>query len=254
MLTRAEPWSILCEMMDAEVGGSLNGSEEQEKLRIVLVDDEELIRAGLALLLAAETDMEVVGEAGNGVDCMGLIASVNPDVVVMDIRMPGLNGVEATKRLTSHEFSHLGIAPSVLILTTFNEDQSVVDALRAGAAGFLLKNSAPQTLATAIRALAKGEGWLDPSVTRSLLRLFTNRASADGSVVPMVDVGVLTPREREVLAAMGRGLKNAQIAEYLFLSETTVKTHVHRILLKLGISDRAQAVAVAYRSGLVRSE
>lgn len=218
------------------------------------MDDEKLIRAGLELLLAAESDMEVVGVAGDGFECLALVASVRPDVVVMDVRMPGMNGVEATKRLTSDEFSRVGIAPSVLILTTFNEDQSVTDALRAGAAGFLLKNSAPQTLATAIRSLARGEGWLDPSVTRSLLRLFTSHASSDGNMVPPADIGVLTPREREVLAAMGRGLKNAQIAESLFLSETTVKSHVHRILLKLGISDRSQAVAVAYRSGLVRSE
>lgn len=233
----------------------MEGSGNGQKVRIVLVDDEELIRAGLELLLAGEPDIEVVGVAGNGVDCLDLVASVRPDVVVMDVRMPGMDGVEATKRLSSDEFSHAGVMPSVLILTTFSEDQSVTDALRAGASGFLLKNSAPQTLCTAIRALARGEGWLDPTVTRSLLRQFNSRTPpGDDVTIPPADIAALTPREREVLTAMARGMKNAQIAEHLFLSETTVKSHVHRILLKLGLSDRSQAVAVAFRSGLAFTE
>ena len=229
------------------------GPENVSKVRIVLADDERLIRAGLSLLLAAEPDLEVVGEAANGAECLAIVGTARPDVVVMDIRMPVMDGIEATTRLTSNEFHTENGLPAVLILTTFSEDQNVTTAMRAGAAGFLLKNSAPQTLATAIRALAKGEGWLDPAITRSLLRHFSSRSS-DGQTVPSADIGVLTAREREVLGAMAVGLKNAEIASKLFLSETTVKTHVHRILLKLGLSDRSQAVAVAYRSGLVRSD
>jgi DNA-binding NarL/FixJ family response regulator len=225
--------------------------DRAEKVRVVLADDEALIRAGLAMLLAVEPDMEVVGEAADGTECLAMVATTRPDVVVMDVRMPVLNGIEATKRLLSGENGAAAKPPAVLILTTFNEDQSVVSALRAGASGFLLKNSAPQTLARAIRGLAKGEGWLDPSVTKSLLNQFSTHDAVVGDVLSHTDIDVLTPRERDVLMAMSKGLKNAQIAELLFLSETTVKTHVHRILLKLGLSDRSQAVAVAFRSGLV---
>lgn len=238
---------------DPEPTGSAGNQENASKVRIVLADDERLVRAGLSLLLAAEPDLEVVGEAGNGAECLELARTVKPDVVVMDIRMPVVDGIEATARLTSGEFGSGNAVPAVLILTTFSEDHNVTTAMRAGAAGFLLKNSAPQTLATAIRALAKGEGWLDPTVTRLLLRHFSAR-NPDGQTVPAVDIGVLTAREREVLAAMAMGLKNPEIAQKLYLSETTVKTHVHRILLKLGLSDRSQAVAVAYRSGLIRSD
>jgi DNA-binding NarL/FixJ family response regulator len=216
-------------------------------VRIVLADDETLVRAGLRLLLAAEQGLVVVGEAGDGIECLKLVESAQPDVVVMGLRMPVMDGIEATARVTSAA-DH----PAVLILTTFTDEQDVITALRAGAAGFLLKNSAPQTLATAIRTLARGEGWLDPAITMALLRQFSARVP--GQSVPHADVGVLTVRERDVLRAMAAGLKNAQIAELLCLRETTVKTHVHRILLKLGLSDRSQAVAVAYRSGLVRAE
>ncbi|ADX74129.1 DNA-binding response regulator [Pseudarthrobacter phenanthrenivorans] len=225
----------------------------EAKVRVVLADDERLVRAGLSLLLAAEPDLEVVGEAANGAECLAVAGTTRPDVVVMDIRMPVMDGIEATTRLTADGLGGGDGVPAVLILTTFSEDHNVTTAMRAGAAGFLLKNSAPQTLATAIRALAKGDGWLDPAITRSLLRHFSSRA-ADGQSVPTADISVLTAREREVLGAMAVGLKNAEIANKLFLSETTVKTHVHRILLKLGLSDRSQAVAVAYRSGLIRSD
>lgn len=241
--------------MDDDPGatGSAGSLESAAKVRIVLADDERLVRAGLSLLLAAEPDLQVVGEAANGAECLALAQTVRPDVVVMDIRMPVMDGIEATARLVSEEFGAGNAVPAVLILTTFSDDHNVTTALRAGAAGFLLKNSAPQTLATAIRALATGEGWLDPAVTRSLLRHFSSR-NPDGQTVPAADIDVLTAREREVLGAMALGLKNPEIAHKLFLSETTVKTHVHRILLKLGLSDRSQAVAVAYRSGLIRSD
>lgn len=234
-------------------GWSLEGSGGLPPVRVVLADDEALIRAGLALLLDAEPDLEVVGEAANGQECLSLSATVRPDVVVMDVRMPVMDGVEATRRLTSQEFALEGPAPAVLILTTFNEDRNVTDALRAGASGFLLKNSAPQILASAIRALSRGEGWLDPTVTRTLFQHFTSQLAVGEDLVPTAAEGIrlLTKREREVLAAMARGLKNAQIAQQLFLSETTVKSHVHRILMKLGLTDRSQAVAAAFRSGLV---
>ena len=228
------------------------GPSDAAKVRIVLADDEALVRAGLSLLLTAEQDLDVVGEASNGSECLALVETARPDVVVMDVRMPVMDGIEATRRMTSKDFLVDGTPPAVLILTTFSEDHNVTTALRAGAAGFLLKNSAPQTLATAIRTLARGDGWLDPAITMSLLRQFSSKVP--GEFIPHADIGVLTAREREVLRAIGAGLKNAQIAERLFLSETTVKTHVHRILLKLGLSDRSQAVAVAYRSGLIRSD
>jgi DNA-binding NarL/FixJ family response regulator len=224
---------------------------QEPPLRVVLVDDEALIRAGLALLLDSETGITVVGEAGDGQGAIDLVKELEPDVVVMDIRMPGMDGVTATRFLTSQEFnaSRARRVP-ILILTTFNEDGAVRDALRAGASGYLLKNSAPRILAAAIRALAEGAGWLDPNVTRQLLEDFS---SSSEPLVPAPDTfRALTNREREVLAAIAHGMNNAQIAESLFLSEATVKTHVHRILMKLGLTDRAQAVVAAYSGGLVK--
>lgn len=229
-----------------------------DRIRVVLVDDEELIRAGLALVLATEPDIDVIGEAGDGTTGIKAVASLRPDVVVMDVRMRGTDGVTATRLLNSKEFeTEHGMPPPVLILTTFGDDEDVETALRSGAAGFLLKNSAPQILAAAIRALARGQGWIDSSVTRSLLRQYSNaprRQSAQARRRPtgQEELRDLTQREQEVLAAMARGLKNSQIAQELFLSETTVKSHVHRILMKLGLTDRSQAVAVAFRSGLMQ--
>ncbi|MFH8249983.1 response regulator [Microbacterium sp. B2969] len=219
---------------------------------VVLVDDEHLIRAGLRMLLDAEDGIEVVGEASDGVTGVELVARLRPDVVVMDVRMPRMDGVEATRTLTSSEYRDAhGDPPGILILTTFSEDAAVRDAVRAGAAGFLLKNAAPTVLPEAVRALAKGDGWLDPTVTRALLQELASRA--EPSLPTAAEVQLLTRREREVLAAMANGHPNAQIARDMFLSEATVKTHVHRIFLKLGITDRAQAVSVAFRSGLVRA-
>lgn len=219
-------------------------------MRVILVDDEELIRAGLRMLLEVEDGIDVVGEAPDGRAALELIAELGPDVVVMDVRMPVLNGVEATRMLTSGVLSRPGQnRPEILILTTFSDDASVREAIRAGAAGFILKNSAPAVLGSAIRALATGAGWLDPSVTRRLLDDYAS--SPELSRATIAEVEQLTPREREVLTAVARGRTNQQIAADLFLSEATVKTHVHRIFLKLGCSDRAQAVSFAFRTGMV---
>ncbi|MER7796591.1 response regulator transcription factor [Microbacterium sp. NPDC096154] len=221
-------------------------------VRVVLVDDEALIRAGLRMLLDAEPGIEVVGEASDGHDGVRLVTDTNPDVVIMDVRMPGVDGVEATRRLTSSDFAEAhGTPPGILILTTFSDDVAVRDAVRAGAAGFLLKSAAPSVLPEAVRALAKGEGWLDPAVTRALLQELASR-SEPPTATP-AEIEALTRREREVLLAMADGRTNAQIAQQLYLSEATVKSHVHRIFLKLGITDRAQAVSLAFRTGLARS-
>ncbi|WP_345752498.1 response regulator transcription factor [Microbacterium rhizophilus] len=233
--------------------GAQAAAESPDALTVVLVDDEALIRAGLRMLLEAETGIEVVGEAADGHAGVELIARMRPDVVVMDVRMPGTDGVEATRRLTSAEYREAhGDPPGILILTTFSDDIAVRDAVRAGAAGFLLKSAAPSVLAEAVRALAKGDGWLDPAVTRALLHELASRA--EPAPVAHAEIEQLTRREREVLRAIADGRTNTQIAKDLFLSEATVKTHVHRIFLKLGISDRAQAVAVAFRTGLVRAD
>jgi DNA-binding NarL/FixJ family response regulator len=224
----------------------------ERTLRVVLVDDEALIRAGLRMLLDAEHGIDVIGEASDGRAGVDMVAELRPDVVVMDVRMPRMDGVDATKMLNSMEYkAKYGEPPGILILTTFNEDAAVRDAVRAGAAGFLLKNAAPSVLPAAVRALANGDGWLDPTVTRALLQDLASRA--EPSLPTAVEVQQLTRREREVLTAMANGHTNSQIATDMFLSEATVKTHVHRIFLKLGITDRAQAVSVAFRSGLVRA-
>lgn len=218
---------------------------------VVLIDDEAMIRAGLRMLLDAEDGIDVVGEASDGLSGVEMVAQLHPDVVVMDIRMPRMDGVAATRDLTSATYREThGGSPGILVLTTFSDDTAVRDAVRAGAAGFLLKSAAPAVLPEAVRAIANGEGWLDPTVTRGLLKEF---ASRDELPFPTTaEVELLTPREREVLAAMANGRTNSQIATNLFLSEATVKTHVHRIFLKLGITDRAQAVSIAFRTGLVR--
>ncbi|MET4589774.1 response regulator transcription factor [Arthrobacter sp. 754] len=232
---------------------AVTAGETDGRVRVVLVDDEALIRAGLALLLESEPDMVVVGEAGDGRAGVEVVAGLQPDVVVMDIRMPVMDGVAATRILTSEDFNAgRREAIPVLILTTFNEDEAVHAALRAGASGFILKNSAPRILASAIRALAEGAGWLDPNVTRKLLEEFSNRP--EPFLPTPAELDELTRREREVLASIARGMSNSDVAAALFLSEATVKTHVHRILMKLGVADRAQAVAAAYRLGLVRPD
>ncbi|MET1088886.1 MAG: response regulator transcription factor [Arthrobacter sp.] len=226
---------------------------ERAPLRVLIVDDEALVRAGLTMLLDSEPDIDVVGEAEDGRTAIALAATLQPDVVIMDVRMPGMDGVSATKVLTSDEFvdtAHKVV--SILILTTFNEDSAVDAALRAGASGFILKNAAPRVLGDAVRALARGAGWLDPSVTRRLLADFARRT--DPALPSPSEIKQLTRRERDVLVAMAHGLNNTEIAGRLFLSEATVKTHVGRVFLKLGLHDRAQAVAAAYKTGLVKPD
>jgi DNA-binding NarL/FixJ family response regulator len=212
-------------------------------LRVVLVDDQALVRAGFRMILGAEPDLEVVGEAGDGRAAVEVVAAVQPDVVLMDVRMPEMDGIEATRLITT-----AGTAPRVLMLTTFDLDELVYDALRAGASGFLLKEAPPEQLVAGVRTVAAGEQLLAPSVTRRLIERFT--AQAPPGPAPAVDE--LTPRELEVLQLVARAMTNAEIAAHLFVSETTVKTHVARILMKLGLRDRVQAVVLAYERGLVQ--
>jgi DNA-binding NarL/FixJ family response regulator len=211
--------------------------------RVLIADDQALIRGGFRMILDSHEDMEVVGEAIDGEDALRQYASLKPDVVVMDVRMPTMDGIEATRRLTA------GAAPArVLILTTFDLDEYVYRALRAGASGFLLKDRPPEELVAAVRVVAAGDALLAPPVTRRLIEEFAKRP---GASPPPPAMGELTEREREVLVCLARGLSNQEIAGELFVAETTVKTHVGRILQKLDLRDRAQAVVLAYESGLV---
>ena len=211
-------------------------------IRVVIADDQALMRTGFRMILDAQDDIEVVGEAIDGADAIRRFQELSPDVVVMDVRMPTMDGIEATRRLSA-----LGRPARVLILTTFDLDEYVYEALRAGASGFLLKDRPPEELVAAVRVIASGEALLAPSVTRRLIEEFARRAPA----VKPTELDELTEREREVLVLMARGLSNAEIARSLFVAETTVKTHVGRVLHKLRLRDRAQAVVLAYESGLV---
>ena len=215
-------------------------------IRVVLVDDQELVRTGFRMVLDAQPDTTVVGEAGDGAAAIRLLRTCPADVVLMDVRMPGMNGVEATRQICTGP-SH----PSVLILTTFDLDEYAFSALRAGASGFLLKDVPPPELLSAIRAVHSGDAVVAPSTTRRLIDRFVPLLP-EGNRSP-VDLGCLTEREREVLTHIARGLSNAEIATTLYVSEATVKTHVGRILAKLGLRDRVQAVVLAYESGLVRA-
>lgn len=214
-------------------------------IRVVLADDQELVRAGFRMILDAQPDIEVVGEAADGAAALAVIAQCQPDVVLMDIRMPGVDGLEATRRLNRSEG-----AAKVLVLTTFDAEDLVYEALRAGAAGFLLKTAPPTRLIEAVRLIHAGEALLAPSITRRLIATYVQRpllGHGQGSVID-----VLTQREREVLEAVGRGLSNAEIAATIFISEATVKTHLNHIFSKLALRDRVQAVVLAYESGLVQ--
>ena len=215
-------------------------------IRVLLADDQALVRGGLRMILDAQPDMEVVGEAADGFEAVRLAAELEPDVVLMDIRMPRLDGLEATRRI----MDGLAIHPHVLILTTFDQDDYVYEALRAGAAGFLLKTAPPRQLTAAVLDVAGGETLLAPDITRRLVERFV-RLPPPGSGLPPV-LAELTPREVEVLRLIARGLSNAGIARTLTVSETTAKTHVARILMKLGLHDRVQAVVLAYETGLVQ--
>jgi DNA-binding NarL/FixJ family response regulator len=214
-------------------------------IKILIADDHELMRSGLRSMLEAQPDMEVVGEAEDGAQAVDEAVRLHPDVAIMDIRMPRLDGIEATRRLMSQGDA----APKVLVLTTFDLDEYVYEALRAGAGGFMLKDAPPGQLAEAVRTVAAGEALLAPAVTKRLLERFVQRPPSDTARQERFEE--LTDRELEVLRAMTRGMSNAEIGEELFLSEATVKTHVTRILSKLGVRDRVQAVVLAYESGLV---
>jgi len=214
--------------------------------RVLLADDQALVRSGFRMILEARADMEVVGEAENGLEAVALTEEARPDVVVMDVRMPELDGIEATRRIAAG-----GGNTRVLILTTFDLDEYVYAAIRAGASGFLLKDVQPAQLVDAIRVVAAGDALLAPTVTRRLLETFATALPASPAADAALDA--LSPREREVLTLMAGGLANAEIAERLFVSEATVKSHVSSILRKLGVRDRVQAVVAAYETGLVRA-
>jgi DNA-binding NarL/FixJ family response regulator len=210
---------------------------------VVLADDQELVRTGLRLILSAEPDLEVVGEAADGVEAVEVVRRLRPDVVLMDIRMPNLDGIEAARRVTADTDSR------VVMLTTFDRSQLVYDALVAGASGFLLKDVPRDQLVGGVRAAARGEELLAPRITRRLIEEFTRTGRAS----PPAGYDLLTEREREVLVLVARGRSNAEIAAELFVSVETVKTHVARVLAKLGLRDRVQAVVTAYESGIVRA-
>jgi DNA-binding NarL/FixJ family response regulator len=215
-------------------------------IRVLIADDHELMRNGLRAILDAQQDIEVVGEAEHGALAVENAIRLHPDVVIMDIRMPRLDGIEATKRLAVQGEK----APKVLVLTTFDLDEYVYQALRAGAAGFLLKDTPPRQLAEAVRTIAAGESLLAPAVTKRLIERYVSRPPGD--TARRERFAELTERELEVLQLITRGLSNAEIGARLFLSEATVKTHVTRILTKLGVRDRVQAVVLAYETGLVQ--
>ncbi len=214
-------------------------------VRVVIADDQELIRTGFRLILAAETDIEVVGEAATGDQAVTITDELRPDVVLMDIRMPDLDGIEATRRILSEARQP---ATKVLILTTFDLDEYVFDALRAGASGFLLKDVPAHHLVSAVRTVGEGDALLSPGITRRLIEQFaTPRAPAE----PPPGIDELTPRELEVFRLLATGKTNGEIAAELIVAETTIKTHVTRIFMKLGLRDRVQAVVLAYETGIV---
>ena len=215
-------------------------------IRVLLVDDQELLRTAISSLIDEEDDLEIVGEAADGREAVELASCLSPDVVVMDVRMPGMDGIEATRHITSRDGANI---PRVLILTTFDLDEYVFDALRAGASGFTLKNRPLEELLSAIRVVAHGEALLAPNVTRRLIAHFTGTAQAPAKA--QIGLNLLTGHERQVLSLLAQGLSNAELGETLHVSLATVKTHVSRILTKLGARDRTQLVVIAYESGLV---
>jgi DNA-binding NarL/FixJ family response regulator len=216
-------------------------------IRIAVVDDQELVRAGFRMVLEAQPDMTVVGEAGDGLQAIDLVRRFTCDVMVMDARMPRLDGVEATRRIRA-----LGDRPRILMLTTFDLDEYAFTALKAGASGFLLKDVPPAELLFAIRAVHSGDAVVAPSTTRRLIDQFAHMLP-DAASAPPAELAGLTEREREVLVLLAHGLSNTEIGGRLFVSEATVKTHVGRILAKLGLRDRVQAVVYAYENGMVKA-
>lgn len=215
-------------------------------IRVLLVDDDNLVRAGLAMILDATDDIKVVGEAGSGSEAIEAVRRLSPDVVLMDIRMPNTDGIEATRRIVSTDG-----APKVIIVTTFEADDYVFESLRAGAGGFLLKRTPPRDLIAGIRSVASGDALLAPSVTRRLIERFA--LQPDPGAVTDERLELLTDREKETLVLVARGLNNAELAEAMYVSESTAKTHLRRILMKLSLRDRVAAVIFAYESGILRS-
>ncbi|MDT7547117.1 MAG: hypothetical protein QOE99_3227 [Actinomycetota bacterium] len=211
-------------------------------IRVLLVDDQALVRAGFRMILEAEPDLVVAGEAADGEEAVAQATACHPDVVLMDVRMPGVDGIEAARRILRGRDDGL----RVIMLTTFDMDEYVYDALRAGASGFLLKDVPPEQLVDGIRAVVSGDALLSPVVTRRLIEVYLDRPPA-----PTADLDALTPREREILLLLARGLSNHEIAQQLVVSETTVKTHVTRVLMKLNLRDRVQAAIYAYEHGVV---
>ncbi|MEU4268083.1 response regulator transcription factor [Streptomyces sp. NPDC026092] len=215
-------------------------------IRVLIVDDQMMVREGFSVLLGAMPDIEVVGEAVNGREAIAQVAALRPDVVLMDIRMPELNGIEATREIVAADAD-----AKVLVLTTFDLDEYVYQALRAGASGFLLKDASARQLADGVRVVAAGEALLAPTVTKRLITEFA-RAAETPKAPAMAQVGELTERETEVLVLIAQGLSNAEIADHLVVAESTIKTHVSRILVKLGLRDRTQAAVFAYEARLVQ--
>lgn len=218
-------------------------------IRLLLVDDDPLVRAGLSLMLGGADDIEIVGEAADGGEVQALVDRTRPDVVLMDLRMPGVDGLTATERLRGHPE-----APQVVVLTTFHADEQVLRALRAGAAGFVLKDTPPAEIVQAVRRVAAGDPVLSPTVTRQLMRHAAGTAADDRRARARQRLAALNDREREVAVRVGRGLANAQIAAELFMSVATVKTHVSRILARLGLNNRVQIALLAHDAGLLEQD
>ena len=219
---------------------------DDARIRVLIVDDQSLVRAGFRMILDAEGDLEVVGEAADGLEAVIAARDTTPDVILMDVRMPNVDGLEATRRILDGREA----GPRILILTTFDLDEYVYEALRAGASGFLLKDTPPEQLVDAIHIVSRGEALLSPSITRRVIEQFVARPP-ESVRKPPAEIGELTARELEMLRYLARGLSNAEIAREAFVSETTVKTHVARILMKLRLRDRVQAVVFAYEHGIV---
>lgn len=229
-------------------GGAERPGEVSGTISVVLADDQALMRMGFRMVLEAEEDIAVVGEASDGTSALAQAKALHPDVILMDVRMPGMNGIEATERIAQE-------CPStrVLILTTFDLDEYAFAGLRAGASGFLLKDTRPAELAEAIRTVASGEAVVSPRITQRMLEMFASSLPNSGTPAQASDprIDSLTPREKEILVLMSQGMSNAEIAEHLVVSATTVKTHVGNVLAKLDVRDRVQAVVVAYETGLM---
>ncbi|MCH8221853.1 MAG: response regulator transcription factor [Chloroflexi bacterium] len=218
-------------------------------VRLLLVDDDDLVRTGLKMILDSDADLDVVGEAANGVEALDMIDALNPDVILMDIQMPEMDGIEATRRISEKFPDDEG--PRVLVLTTFEQDEYVFQALRAGASGFLLKRTPADDLIAGIKIVAEGDSLLSPSVTRRLINEFANTSISPAGADTSGKLDSLTAREMEVLQLVSKGLSNQEIADEFVLSEGTIKTHVKRILAKLEVRDRTQAVIFAYNAGII---